>query len=204
MTRGTATRTPKLPAVARNGAITPDLLESCRAEFAANPAHRLAMNACSQGNVDEIALNRRALAGVDWNFSHEVATGAITNQERAGFCWMFASLNWLRVGVIEKLKVETFDFSQNYLIFWDQLEKANRFLTAIVALRDRPTDDRMVDFLLRDPTSDGGEWHMVANLIRKYGLAPKSSRRLSQMLAPLPSPPQPRRIDQHRWAHPLP
>lgn len=173
MPRSTASTRPNRSA--GKGAITPDLLESCRAEFAANPAHRLAMNACSNGNIDEIALNRQVLAGVDWHFSHEVAGGAITNQKRAGFCWLFASLNWLRVEVISKLKVESFEFSQNYLIFWDRLEKANRFLTAIVALRDRPTDDRTVDFLLREPSPDGGEWHMVANLIRKYGLVPKSA-----------------------------
>lgn len=175
MPRGTDSTTPTRPAVAQDGAITPALLESCRAEFAANPAYRLAMNACSQGSVDEIALNRRVVAGMDWHFSHEVTTGAISNQKRAGLCWMFASLNWVRVAVIEKLKIESFDFSQNYLTFWDRLEKANRFLAMIVALRDRPTDDRMVDFLLREPSSDGGEWHMVANLIRKYGLVPKSA-----------------------------
>jgi bleomycin hydrolase len=61
------------------------------------------------------------------------------------------------------------------MIFWDRLEKANKFLTAMVALRDRSTDDRLVDFLLREPSPDGGEWHMVANLIRKYGMVPKSA-----------------------------
>ena len=166
---------PKLPAGAAHEAITPELLAACRAAFDANPAHRLAMNACSHGNVDEIALNRRTLAGLDWHFSHEVKTGAITHQKNAGFCWLYAALNWLRVDVMAKLNVEGFDFSQNHLIFWDRFEKANRFLTAMVALRDRPTDDRMVDFLLREPCPDGGEWHMVANLIRKYGLAPKSA-----------------------------
>jgi len=175
MTRAITAKRSNRTTVSGNDAITPDLLDSYRAEFDANPAHRLAMNACSNGDVDQIALNRRALAGLDWHFSHEVAGGAITNQKRAGFCWMFASLNWLRVDVISKLKVENFEFSQNYLIFWDRLEKANRFLTAMVALRDRPADDRMVDFLLRDPSPDGGEWHMVANLIRKYGLVPKSA-----------------------------
>lgn len=166
---------PKQATGAGQGAITPELLAACRAEFEANPAHRLAMNACSRGNVDEIAVNRRALAGLDWHFSHEVKTGAVTNQKQAGFCWLYASLNWLRVDVIEKLNFEGFDFSHNHLIFWDRLEKANRFLTAMVALRDRSTDDRMVDFLLREPCPDGGEWHMVANLIRKYGLVPKSA-----------------------------
>lgn len=155
--------------------ITPQLLETCRTSFAANPAHRLAMNACSRGNVDEIAVNREVLAGVDWHFSHEVETGEITAQKDAGFCWLYAALNWLRVDVMAKLKLENFDFSQNHLIFWDRFEKANRFLTDMVALRDRETDDRLVDYLLREPCPDGGEWHMVANLIRKYGLVPKSA-----------------------------
>jgi bleomycin hydrolase len=159
----------------RTAAVTAEDLESYRAAFAANPAHRLAMNACSRGDVDEIALNRQVLAGIDWHFSHEVETGAITHQKQAGFCWMYAALNWLRVDVMAKLKLESFDFSHNYMIFWDRFEKANRFLTAMVALRDRSPEDRMVDWLLREPCPDGGEWHMVANLIRKYGLAPKSA-----------------------------
>lgn len=160
---------------AHPGALTPGLLEAARDRFAANPANRLAMNACSAGNVDDIALSREALSQVDWHFSHEVKGGAITHQKQAGFCWLYAALNWLRVDVMAKLEVESLDFSQNYLIFWDRLEKANRFLAAMVALRDRSPDDRMVDFLLREPCPDGGEWHMVANLIRKYGLVPKSA-----------------------------
>lgn len=175
MPRTLTSRIPAQLESAAGGAIGLDQIEAWRAEFAKAPSHRLAMNACSRGNVDEIALNRSVLSGLDWTFSHEVKGGAISNQKRAGFCWMFAALNWLRIDVIAKLKVESFEFSQNYLAFWDRLEKANRFLSAMVELRDRSPDDRTVDFLLREPTPDGGEWHMVANLIRKYGLVPKSA-----------------------------
>lgn len=156
-------------------AIAPERLASWRTEFAANPANRLAMNACSHGNVDEIALNRQVLATLDWTFSHEVTTGSVSNQKQAGFCWLYAALNWLRIDVMAKLGVEDFEFSQNYLIFFDRLEKANRYLTLMASLRDRTPDDRLVDFLLKEPCPDGGEWHMVANLIRKYGIAPKSA-----------------------------
>ncbi|MDB5095948.1 MAG: peptidase C1-like family protein [Cyanobacteria bacterium RYN_339] len=175
MARTSGTATPKRPAKADNGAITPQLLDDFRDEFVGNPAHRLAMNACSRGDVDEIALNRSVLAGMDWHFSHEVEGGAITHQRNAGFCWMYAALNWLRIDVMTKLKLETFEFSNNYMIFWDRFEKANRFLTAMVDLRGQSPDDRKVDYLLREPCPDGGEWHMVANLIRKYGMAPKSA-----------------------------
>lgn len=175
MPRSTTTQRSTQPKATGNGAIPADLLEACRQDFASNPAYRLAMNACSTGSLDDVALNRQVVASLDWHFSHEVPTGAITNQKRAGTCWMFASLNWLRADLIAKLKLETFEFSQNYMIFWDRLEKANRFLQTIKQLRDRPTDDRSVDYLLREPSPDGGEWHMVSSLIRKYGVVPKSA-----------------------------
>jgi bleomycin hydrolase len=155
--------------------LSPRDLADFRAAFDANPAYRLAMNACTSSNVDDIALDRRVLANLDWTFSHEIKTGAITNQKRAGFCWLFAALNWFRIDVIAKLNVEDFEFSTNYLVFWDRLEKANRFLAEMVVLRDRTPDDRDVDMHLREPCPDGGEWHMVANLIGKYGLVPKTA-----------------------------
>src|SRR4051812_15382401 len=110
MARTSATATVKAP----TAAITPEQLQAFRTSFAANPAHRLAMNACSRGEVDEIALNREVLASLDWHFSHEVEGGAITHQRNAGFCWMYAALNWLRVDIMATHKLESFDFSHNY------------------------------------------------------------------------------------------
>ncbi len=37
-----------------------------------------------------------------------------------------------------------------------------------------PTDGRLIGFLLQDPIQDGGQWDMFANLVRKYGVVPKS------------------------------
>ncbi|MCL2316091.1 MAG: C1 family peptidase, partial [Actinomycetia bacterium] len=67
----------------------------------------------------------------------------------------------------------SFEFSQNYLHFWDKLEKANWFLTAMIDLADRDIDERTVHELLRDPTNDGGQWDMFVSLVLKHGLLPK-------------------------------
>src|SRR3989338_6407342 len=45
----------------------------------------------------------------------------------------------------------------------------------MAAGRDRDPADREVALLLREPCPDAGEWYMVANLINKYGLVPKSA-----------------------------
>lgn len=159
----------------KTGALTLETLEGYRRRFEARPENRVAMNAATHGDLEDIALSRRVVDGLDWSFSHEVPVGAITAQKQAGTCWIYAGLNWLRKFAMKKMDVENFLFSQNYLVFWDKLEKANRFLERMIELRQRDLDDREVHFYLQAPVSDGGDWLLLANLIDKYGLVPHSA-----------------------------
>src|SRR5438105_15748693 len=59
-------------------------------------------------------------------------------------------------------------------MFWDKIERANYFFEAILESAERDVDDRHVAFLLDQPLSDGGQWNMFINLIRKHGLVPKA------------------------------
>ena len=60
-------------------------------------------------------------------FNVEVKTGKVTNQRRSGRCWSFATLNTLRHRFALKYKLKDFELSQNYLFFWDRMERANLF-----------------------------------------------------------------------------
>lgn len=144
--------------------------------FAAEPRNRLALNAVTAGKVQIVARNREAVVrGGQRAFSHVVKTPDITNQKQSGRCWMFAGMNVLRVETMKRLKVDQFEFSETYLQFFDKLEKANYFLETMIATADEPTDGRLISFLLTDPIQDGGQWDMFADLVRKYGLAPKTA-----------------------------
>jgi bleomycin hydrolase len=98
----------------------------------------------------------------------------VTDQKQTGRCWMFAGLNLLRFAARQKLGVKEFEFSQNYLMFWDKVERANYFFEAVIESADREVGDRNVAFLLDGPLSDGGQWNMFINLVKKHGLVPKS------------------------------
>lgn len=158
----------------KRGAIDTKTLASFRKSLEERPEYRVARNAASRGNLEEVSLNRAVIDKLDWNFSHEVAVGGITAQNNAGTCWLYAGLNWLRKRAMKKMKVKEFQFSQNYLVFWDRLEKANQFLERILRTLDRPLDDRYVVHLLEKPLSDGGEWIRLSDLVEKYGLVPRS------------------------------
>ncbi|MQS76687.1 C1 family peptidase [Lactobacillus halodurans] len=105
-------------------------------------------------------------------FNIEINTGKVSNQKRSGRCWLFAALNSLRTEFALKNNLKDFELSQNYLSFWDRLEKSNLFLQNVLATADLPIEDRKVNTLFSHPNGDGGFWQYAANLIQKYGVVP--------------------------------
>lgn len=157
------------------GAIMLDQINEERRQFESSPAYRLARNAVTQTPVDDVALNRSVLHDVDHTFSHKLDDWEVTHQKSSGRCWMFAALNLFRHRAMQKMNLKSFEFSQNYTLFWDKFERANYFLEAIIETADRPVDDRTVAFLLDRPLDDGGQWNMFINLIQKHGVVPKTA-----------------------------
>lgn len=140
-----------------------------------NPKVMLARNSSIKTNFVDIAMNWEAFRKIDHTFSHTVSGEMkVTNQKSSGRCWGFAGLNLFRIYLGRKYKLKQFEFSQNYFIFWDKLEKANYFLESIIKTAGEPRDGRLIMHLLSDPVQDGGQWHMFVNLIEKYGVVPKS------------------------------
>ncbi len=155
--------------------LTAEQLELFEKEFASQPTYRLMQNAVTQTAVGDVALDRRVVTGIDHSVSHLLDDWKVTNQKKSGRCWLFAGLNLLRVGAAAKLGVKDFEFSQNYLLWWDKFERSNFFLEAMIETGDRDVDDRTVAHLLSDPIGDGGQWNMFVALVRKHGLVPKSA-----------------------------
>lgn len=148
-------------------------LDGMRAEFQRHPTATLAQNAVTKSGLMNVALNRRVVNATDHSFSHKLDDWGVTNQKQTGRCWMFAGLNLFRPAAMKAMNLKDFEFSQNFTLFWDKLERANYFLEAIIASADRPVDDRTVAFLLDRPLDDGGQWNMFVSLIKKHGVCPK-------------------------------
>ena len=157
------------------GALSKKGLEEFRRSFAADPSKRLAQNAVTQHDVNDLALSRSIVTESPHSFSIMLDDWSVTNQAKSGRCWMFAGLNVCRAETRNILNVKNFEFSQNYLMFWDKLERANYVLEAIIETADRPSDDRTVSWLLQSPISDGGQWDMFTALVAKHGVVPKSA-----------------------------
>ena len=162
-------------AVAQSGGIDAAMMEQIRTGYKGTAAERAVKNALATTSITTLATNGDNLAMCDTHFSHQVKTEGITNQKSSGRCWLFTGLNVLRAKMIVKHDLKEFEFSQNYLSFYDLLEKSNLFLQGIIDTRTLPLDDRKVEWLLKSPIGDGGQFTGVSNLITKYGAVPKSA-----------------------------
>ena len=159
-------------AAQQNGGITPGMLTEIQKGYEGTAADKAIRNALNTTSVTVLAENADNMAMIDTEFTDRVKTKGITNQKSSGRCWLFTGLNVLRAAAIDKYNLGDFQFSQCYCFFWDQLEKANLFLQAVIDTRDKSFDDREVDWLFNHPISDGGTFTGVANLVMKYGVVP--------------------------------
>ena len=169
-----AATSPLAKAQSAEGGIDEKMMAKIRSGYTASPEQKAIKNALASTSIATLAINGDNLAMCDTHFSHQVKTRGITDQKSSGRCWLFTGLNVLRAKMIEKHNLSSFEFSQNYLSFYDLLEKSNLFLQAVIDTRALPFEDRKVDWLFAHPIGDGGQFTGVSNLVMKYGAVPKS------------------------------
>lgn len=161
-------------AVAQTG-ITQDVIQKLQSSYTETVADKAIRRALSQNSIASLTSSANGITEIGTDFSDIVPTKGITNQQSSGRCWLFTGLNVLRAKAITRWNLPGLELSQNYLFFYDQLEKANLFLQGVVDTRKQTFDDRMVDWLFQNPLSDGGTFCGVADLVQKYGVMPKEA-----------------------------
>ena len=155
--------------------LSAETLGTLCADFESNAANRLAMNAVTAAGIDKVARNYDRARLLQRRFSVTVDNGTVTHQDRSGRCWLFSSLNVARFVAKKNMGLKEFEFSQNYAMYFDKLERINYFLKDMAALVEagEPADSRLVQHLLADVMGDGGQWTMAMNVYKKYGAVPK-------------------------------
>lgn len=159
-------------AQAQKGAISTSMLQKMQQEGALSKTDRALHNALAGNGINTLTRAADNPAFTDTHFSNEVPSKGITDQKSSGRCWLFTGLNVMRSKLIKEQGLGDFRFSQNYIFFYDQLEKSNLFLQAVIDNAKEPIDSRLNDWLFSHPLSDGGTFCGVQELVTKYGIVP--------------------------------
>ena len=177
----------------KDGGISKQMLQQIEKQNAPTPSDRALRNALASNAIDALAKNQQNAGVLDTYFNIETKKQSITNQKSSGRCWMFSGLNVLRANFAKRTDSLKVTFSQDYLFFYDQLEKANLMLQGVIDTGKKPIDDLRVQFFFHHPLNDGGTFCGVADLTEKYGLVPtevqpetfsaESTSRMSRIIA---------------------
>lgn len=159
----------------KDGGITQDMLRDIRQAQKQTVADKALFNALAANSIDNLARNHANQGTLNTYFSVETKQQNITDQKQSGRCWMFSGFNVLRSAFATRTDSLTVNLSQDYIFFYDQLEKANLFLQGVIDCAKKPMDDVRVQFFFKSPLSDGGTFCGVADLVDKYGLVPSEA-----------------------------
>ncbi|NLH64126.1 MAG: C1 family peptidase [Erysipelotrichaceae bacterium] len=140
-----------------------------------NEKARVVRNALTKNDISTISRVFEAEAANPNIFSIDNKTMTATNQKQSGRCWIFSSMNVLREIIAKRFKIKDFELSQNYIAFYDKLEKANWFMECTLQELDQPITSENMRFLLEWAVGDGGQWNMLQSIVMKYGICPKSA-----------------------------
>lgn len=152
-------------------------LKRLKSDFVSSDFNKVVQNSLCSNYLESVSEARDYMQSRDKHFSHTLEPKLrVTNQGLSGRCWMFAVLNVLRHELIRDLQLPfDFEFSESYLGFYEKIEKCNHFLTQFMELDSIDTEnDDHTRAVLCHGLSEGGFWQTCSNLIKKYGLMPKS------------------------------
>ena len=159
-------------AFAASKGISPEMLQRLREANPPTAADRAIRNALNSSSIDKLAANAESRPMNSARMSNKVESRGITDQKSSGRCWLFTGLNVLRSQMMAKHDLGELKLSQNYNFFYDQLEKSNLFLQAVTESAKEPMDSRRVEWLFKNPLSDGGQYTGISDNIMKYGVVP--------------------------------
>ena len=150
-------------------------LQNLEKKYSQNDKARVVRNALTSNDISTISNVLEAQEANPRYFSIDLAKLPVTNQMASGRCWIFSALNVMRETIGKKFDIKEFELSQNFVAFYDKLEKANWFMECVLQEIDNPVGSPENRFLLDWAVGDGGQWNMLASLIKKYGICPKTA-----------------------------
>lgn len=157
--------------------INMEVLGEEKKEYLSSEKHTVLRHALSHSPFNKVVGSLDTSAETDFTFSIDLKTLPVSNQLHSGRCWIFSASTVLREIIAKKCFIESqFEISQNYISYYDKLEKFNYYMEHVIdlAFKGEKKDGRKMAFLLSG-VGDGGQWDMYADLVKKYGIVPKAA-----------------------------
>lgn len=136
--------------------------------------NKIIENSITKNGLENTCIDRQIIMENSPIFNIELPETKRYDQKDSYKCWIYAGINVIKHNIAENLNIDimNLELSNNYIAFFDKLEKSNNAYENIIGLENTDLDyihkEKIVEFCV----SEGGYWEWFVAIINKYGIVP--------------------------------
>ena len=143
-------------------------------EYNKDTANKIIENKITQNGIESACINQDVIKENPPIFNIELPESKRYHQKDSHKCWIFAGINMIKHNMAENLNIDSRNLalSDNYIAFFDKLEKSNHTYENVIALENTDLTYIRKENILRFCASEGGYWQYFVEILNKYGIVP--------------------------------
>lgn len=136
--------------------------------------NKIIENAITKNGLENACINRDIIIENQPIFNIELPESKRYDQQDSWRCWIYAGLNLIKHNIAKNLNINVIDLelSNNYIAFFDKLEKSNTAYEHIINLENTEFDYLHKESIIEHCVSEGGYWEWFVAIVNKYGIVP--------------------------------
>ena len=129
-------------------------------EYNKDTANKIIEDKITQHGIENTCINHDIIKENPPIFNIELPESKRYHQKESHKCWIFAGINTIKRNVAQNLNIDIMDLelSDNYIAFFDKLEKSNNTYENIIALENTDLTYVRKENILKFCVSEGGYW----------------------------------------------
>ncbi|MCI8832639.1 MAG: hypothetical protein HFJ19_00280 [Clostridia bacterium] len=131
-------------------------------------------NQIKQYGLDKVCINKEIIDENPPSFNIELEETKRYDQKDSLRCWAFSGINVIKRNMAKNLNIDimNFELSDNFIIFFHRLEKANTTYEKILTSKTTDLSKIFKKNILKNPVEEVGNWKTFVGIVKKYGLVP--------------------------------
>lgn len=141
-----------------------------------NETNKIIEKEITKKGLETTCIDEKVILENQAIFNIELPESKRQNQAESHRCWIYAGLNTIKYNIAKNLNIDIneLELSNNYIAFYDRLEKSNNAYENAINLEEIDFDYINKENIFRYCGSEGGRWEYFAAIINKYGIVPKN------------------------------
>lgn len=154
--------------------ISLEQIESFSKIYNLDKNNKVIENAITKNGLENACINRDIILENQPVFNIELPDSKRYDQKDNHKCWIYAGLNMIKHNIAENLNIDVkeLDLSNNFIAFFDKLEKSNNTYENIINIDNLDWDYINNKDFLKYCVTEGGHWQWFLSIVKKYGIVP--------------------------------